>query len=96
LLRAICAGQGKRAVFQVPQRSIQDRVIARSNCGRPGIEIDMADFLNTYVGHAAILIGKLESLIEESQNTAFGFRAVLELDHVRAGSKAENKPNANW
>jgi hypothetical protein len=73
-------------------------MIPHGNCRYPRIEIDSLDLLKFHVGHAAIFVGKLESLVEESQDTTFGFRAVLELDYVRAGDEpdGEDDPNRNW
>jgi hypothetical protein len=48
------------------------------------------------VGHTAILIGKFESLVEESQDTAFRFRTALKLNYVRAGTESERNPDENW
>src|SRR5882724_11064504 len=83
-------------IFQAQQLSIDDRVILHGNRGYARIEIDPLDLLKFHVGHAAVFIGELESLVKEGQDAPFGFRAVLEFDHVRASAKAERNPNANW
>jgi hypothetical protein len=93
---AIRDAHGQDAIFQTEQLPIQDRTIPHGNRGCPRIEIDPLDLLKIHVSHTAVFIGELESLVEESQDAAFGFRAVLELDHVRPGTEGERNPNANW
>ena len=96
LVRSVQSRDGQRAVFQASHVPIQNRVLARGERRGLRIEIDPFDLLKIQVGDGTILASHLESLVKQGENSAFGFRAILEHDYIRPDADDGRQAQECW